>query len=76
MDQRKLQQIKSGRSFLSAVAIAILAIFVVSGSILAQEETQVTSETEPKLLVKLLFAGVARRRGDAPGYDTQKFTFA
>jgi pimeloyl-ACP methyl ester carboxylesterase len=40
----KWNPFKSGRSFLSAVAIAILAMFVISGSVLAQEDTQVNAK--------------------------------
>jgi len=44
MNQSKSNELKSGRSLVSAIAIAILAIFVVSGQILAQEDTEVNSK--------------------------------
>lgn len=44
-------EFKSGRSVLSAVAIAILALFVLRGSVQAQEGTEMTSETKPTVVL-------------------------
>ena len=44
MKQNTLHTFKLGRFFLSAVTIAILAMFVISGSVGAQEETQVNDK--------------------------------
>ena len=51
MNQSKSNELKSGRSLVSAIAIAILAIFVISGPILAQEATQMTSDSKPTIVL-------------------------
>src|SRR5262245_39130180 len=51
MNQCKSNEFKLGRSFLSAVAIAILVMFVVSGPLAAQEGTQVTSDVKPTIVL-------------------------
>lgn len=44
MNSGNWNQFKSGRSVLSAIALAILALFVTNGSVLAQEGTQMNSK--------------------------------
>ena len=44
MNQSKSNELKSGRSLVSAIAIAIFALFIISGSVLAQEDTQVNDK--------------------------------
>jgi pimeloyl-ACP methyl ester carboxylesterase len=44
MNRSKLNLFKSGRSFLSAIAIIIAALFAISGPILGQEGTQMDSK--------------------------------
>jgi pimeloyl-ACP methyl ester carboxylesterase len=51
MNRNKLNEFKSGRSFLSAIAIIIAALFVISGPMLAQEGTEMTSETKPTIVL-------------------------
>jgi pimeloyl-ACP methyl ester carboxylesterase len=51
MNAGQLNQFKSGRSVLSAIGIAILAMFAISGSVLAQEDTQMTTETKPTIVL-------------------------
>jgi pimeloyl-ACP methyl ester carboxylesterase len=51
MNQSKSNELKSGRSLVSAIAIAILALFVISGSILAQEGTQMISDAKPTIVL-------------------------
>ncbi len=51
MTGSKLNEFKSGRSFLSAIAITIAALFAISGSIQAQKGTQMNSETKPTIVL-------------------------
>lgn len=51
MKRSRFTQFKLGRSFLSAIATAILVMFVVSGSILAQEGTEMNSEAKPTVVL-------------------------
>jgi len=50
MNQSKLNEFKLGRSFLSAIAITIAALFAISGPIFAQEGTQM-SEAKPTIVL-------------------------
>jgi pimeloyl-ACP methyl ester carboxylesterase len=51
VNQSNLIEFKSARSFLSAIAISIVALFVVRGPILAQEGTQMTSDAKPTIVL-------------------------
>jgi pimeloyl-ACP methyl ester carboxylesterase len=67
MNRSKLNEFKSGRSFLSAIAIAIAAMFVVNGPMVAQGKTQMTSETNPTIvLVHGAFADSSSWEGVIP----------
>jgi pimeloyl-ACP methyl ester carboxylesterase len=51
MNRSKWNRFTSGRSFLSAIAIAILVLLIMSGSIIAQEGTVMNSETKPTIVL-------------------------
>lgn len=51
MNQNTWTRIKLERSLLSAVAIAILIMFAISGSILAQEDTEMNTESKPTIVL-------------------------
>lgn len=51
MSSIKLNEFKSGRSFLGVLSIVILAMFVISGSILAQEDIEMTLDAKPTIVL-------------------------
>lgn len=51
MNRSKLNEFKSGRSFLSAIAIVVAAMFVVNGAIAADGKTQMASATKPTIVL-------------------------
>lgn len=64
MNRNTLHKYTLGRSFLSAIATAMLVIFVVSGSILAQGDTEMNPQTKPTIvLVHGAFADSASWEG-------------
>jgi pimeloyl-ACP methyl ester carboxylesterase len=73
MKQSKSNELRSGRSLVSAIAIAILAMFVVSGSIFAQEDIQVNAKPTIVLVHGLWADGSSWspviERLQAQGYD-------
>ena len=51
MNRNKWNTFKPGHSFLSAIATALLVTFVFSGSIFAQEGTEMISESKPTIVL-------------------------
>ncbi|MBI1258451.1 MAG: alpha/beta fold hydrolase [Chloroflexi bacterium] len=67
MNRSKWSKLKPGRSFLSAVATAILVMFMISGSIFAQENTEMNPEAKPTIvLVHGAFADASSWDGVIP----------
>jgi pimeloyl-ACP methyl ester carboxylesterase len=51
MNRNQRNPFKPGRSFLSAIATAVFVLFVISGSIFAQEGTEMISEAKPTIVL-------------------------